>query len=61
MALLIGIAVGTYSSMFTATPLAVELEKHSTLPPPLPKRDPARTRPRGPRPTRPRDDSGAVL
>ena len=27
LALLVGIAVGTYSSMFTATPLAIELEK----------------------------------
>ncbi|MER6415285.1 protein translocase subunit SecD [Streptomyces humidus] len=28
LALLIGLVVGTYSSMFTATPLAVELHKH---------------------------------
>ncbi|MDX2862274.1 protein translocase subunit SecD, partial [Streptomyces scabiei] len=27
LALLIGLAVGTYSSMFTATPLAVELHR----------------------------------
>jgi SecD/SecF fusion protein len=27
LALLIGLAVGTYSSMFTATPLAIELDK----------------------------------
>ncbi|MEU2281810.1 hypothetical protein ABZ614_07635 [Streptomyces sp. NPDC013178] len=27
LALLIGLAVGTYSSMFTATPLAIELHK----------------------------------
>ncbi|MFF0091168.1 protein translocase subunit SecD [Streptomyces canus] len=30
LALLIGLAVGTYSSMFTATPLAIELHKHRT-------------------------------
>ncbi|MEU0031924.1 protein translocase subunit SecD [Streptomyces sp. NPDC006335] len=30
LALLIGLAVGTYSSMFTATPLAVELHKRRT-------------------------------
>jgi SecD/SecF fusion protein len=29
LALLVGIAVGTYSSMFTATPLAIELEQRS--------------------------------
>lgn len=34
VALLIGIGVGTYSSMFTATPLAVELEARSSAPPP---------------------------
>ncbi|WSS90405.1 hypothetical protein OG478_00490 [Streptomyces phaeochromogenes] len=28
LALLIGLAVGTYSSMFTATPLAIELHQH---------------------------------
>nr|WSZ14611.1 protein translocase subunit SecD [Streptomyces canus] len=30
LALLIGLAVGTYSSMFTAAPLAIELHKHRT-------------------------------
>lgn len=34
LALLIGIVVGTYSSMFTAAPLAIELQAHSTNPPP---------------------------
>jgi SecD/SecF fusion protein len=29
LALLIGVAVGTYSSMFTATPLAVELHRRT--------------------------------
>ena len=33
LALLIGIVVGTYSSMFTAAPLAVELHARSTAPP----------------------------
>ena len=34
VALLIGIAVGTYSSMFTASPLAIEFEARSNTPPP---------------------------
>ena len=34
LALLIGIVVGTYSSMFTAAPLAIELERRSPSPPP---------------------------
>jgi SecD/SecF fusion protein len=39
LALLIGIAVGTYSSMFTAAPLAVELDARSAQPPaPTPTR-----------------------
>jgi hypothetical protein len=33
LALLIGILVGTYSSMFTAAPLAVELDARSAQPP----------------------------
>ena len=37
MALVIGIAVGTYSSNFTATPIAVELERRWPAPPPEPK------------------------
>ncbi|AXI79313.1 protein translocase subunit SecD [Peterkaempfera bronchialis] len=41
IALLIGIVVGTWSSMFTAAPLAVELESHRpTPPPPAAKRSP---------------------
>ncbi|MFI1212311.1 protein translocase subunit SecD [Streptomyces sp. NPDC020802] len=43
LALLIGIVVGTYSSMFTAAPLAIELHARSS-PPPGPTREPA---PRG--------------
>ena len=41
IALLIGIGVGTYSSMFTAGPLAIELERMSPSPPP-PLKQPAR-------------------
>ncbi|MTE20757.1 protein translocase subunit SecD [Streptomyces sp. TRM43335] len=36
LALLIGITVGTWSSMFTATPVAIELEARSSAPPPRP-------------------------
>ena len=55
LALLVGILVGTYSSMFTAAPLAVELEKRSPSPPP-PLRSPAAARTRGER-----TGSGAVV
>ena len=44
IALLIGIGVGTYSSMFTAGPLAIELEARSPSPPPAPKKSPVRSR-----------------
>ncbi len=54
VALLIGIAVGTYSSMFTAGPLSVELERRSPSPPPVPKKSPVRSRVD-------RDSSGAVV
>ena len=37
LSLVIGIAVGTYSSNFTATPIAVELERRWPTPPPEPK------------------------
>jgi len=37
IALLIGIGVGTYSSMLTAAPLAIELEARSSAPPPAAK------------------------
>jgi SecD/SecF fusion protein len=58
LALLIGIIVGTYSSMLTATPLAIELEAKSSAPPPAPKRDPeAERRKKQVR----RDSSGAVV
>jgi len=58
LALLIGIGVGTYSSMFTAGPLAIELERRSPSPPP------AATRARPARPAQARydrDSSGAVV
>ena len=45
LALLIGIGVGTYSSMFTASPLAVELDAR-TKQPPAPVATPARQRQR---------------
>ena len=43
VALLIGIAVGTYSSMFTASPLAIELQVRGNTPAARPaRRGPAR-------------------
>jgi SecD/SecF fusion protein len=41
VALLIGIAVGTYSSMFTASPLAIELQARGKAPPARPSSQPA--------------------
>jgi SecD/SecF fusion protein len=69
VALLIGIAVGTYSSMFTASPIAIELQAHSNAPPPRPTtKSPAAatsTRPHATqaRPVRHREpgDSGARI
>ncbi|TDD89816.1 protein translocase subunit SecD [Actinomadura rubrisoli] len=37
IALLVGIGVGTYSSVFTATPLAIVFERFAKAPPPRPK------------------------
>jgi len=54
IALLIGIGIGTYSSMFTAGPLAIELERMSPAPPP--PRPATKTRSR-----LERDKSGAVV
>jgi SecD/SecF fusion protein len=54
LALLIGIGVGTYSSMFTACPIAIELEMRSPSPPPAPPRPQVRSRVE-------RDSSGAVV
>ncbi|MBX6769703.1 MAG: protein translocase subunit SecF, partial [Actinomadura rubrobrunea] len=53
IALLVGICVGTYSSVFTATPLAVVLQHRSKTPAPHPRRPQ--------RPVRRSGDSGAVL
>ena len=57
IALLIGIAVGTYSSMFTAAPLAIELERYAKMPPPSARQPAGRSRPSG----RDRTSSGAVV
>ena len=54
VALLLGILVGTYSSMFTAGPLSIELERRSPSPPPVVKKPVSRTRIE-------RDSSGAVV
>jgi SecD/SecF fusion protein len=54
IALLIGILVGTYSSVFTATPLAVVMERYAKSPPPRAK---AKRRPA----QRDHTDSGAVV
>jgi SecD/SecF fusion protein len=63
IALLVGIIVGTYSSMLTATPLAVVLENRWPATPPAPKADPTlpRARPARPAARRERTDSGAVV
>src|SRR5690606_8224973 len=55
IALLIGIVVGTYSSVFTATPVAIVLEKYAKSPPPRPK-----DKPKAPV-HRTSDSSGAVV
>ncbi|MBZ4017006.1 protein translocase subunit SecD [Streptomyces purpurogeneiscleroticus] len=65
VALLIGIGVGTYSSLFTAMPLAISLEARSTAPPPRPVgRGRSALSAPGPRRragARRPDDSGAVV
>lgn len=53
VALLIGIGIGTWSSVFTATPLAVVFQSRSKAQPPQPKRLA--------KPPRAREDSGAVV
>ncbi|MFD0899809.1 protein translocase subunit SecD [Actinomadura sediminis] len=55
IALLIGIVVGTYSSVFTGTPLAIMFERYAKSPPPHEK---GKSRPSRPRSS---DDSGAVV
>lgn len=57
LAVLIGLAVGTYSSGFTATPLLIALQRWSRSAPPMPKRPPTRTAGRRPA-TR---ETGAVV
>jgi SecD/SecF fusion protein len=39
LALVLGVMIGTYSSNFTATPIAIELEKRYPTPPPEPKKE----------------------
>ncbi|MFV2171846.1 protein translocase subunit SecD [Actinomadura sp. LOL_016] len=55
IALLIGIIVGTYSSVFTGTPLAIVFERYAKSPPPHAK---TKSRPSRPRSS---NDSGAVV
>jgi SecD/SecF fusion protein len=55
IALLVGIGIGTWSSVFTATPLAIVFESRSKAPPPRPKKKPSA------RPRRDPADSGAVV
>jgi SecD/SecF fusion protein len=53
LALLIGIVVGTYSSVFTAAPIAIALEERFPAPPPEPEPKPGRRdRPPAERPAR---------
>jgi SecD/SecF fusion protein len=56
LTLLVGILVGTYSSLFVAAPLVVALERRRGLPPPPPERPRAtpRARPAAGRNARPR-------
>ncbi|MGH8866797.1 MAG: protein translocase subunit SecD [Actinomycetes bacterium] len=60
LALLVGILVGTYSSMFTATPLAIILERYNSNPPPGPKRS-AQAVTKRPGQRSERSGSGAVV
>jgi SecD/SecF fusion protein len=60
-ALLLGLVVGTYSSAFTATPLLLAFDRHSSSPPPMPKRASGPSRPSGRGPARVPQDSGAVV
>jgi SecD/SecF fusion protein len=53
IALLVGLVVGTYSSVFTATPLAVFLHQRWPMP--------RMTKTRTPRRARGPEDSGAVI
>ncbi|HLZ37915.1 MAG TPA: protein translocase subunit SecD [Mycobacteriales bacterium] len=61
LALLLGIGIGTYSSVFTASPLAIALESRTSAPPPMPKRPTPTGRRAGDRGARGRADTGAVV
>lgn len=58
LALLLGLVIGTASSVFTATPLAILLQARSAAPPPDPRRV---DRPRRENPQREPGDHGAVV
>ncbi|MFF1898878.1 protein translocase subunit SecD [Streptomyces sp. NPDC058206] len=60
LALLIGICVGTYSSVLTAVPVALTLERSSKAPPPARKRAPGRTSGAGAKRRDPRDNGARV-
>ena len=66
LALLVGIGIGTWSSMFTATPIAVVLQRFQppARTPPMPAKPRPDTKPAPPRPPSPstrRRDSGARI
>ncbi|WP_411086540.1 protein translocase subunit SecD [Streptomyces sp. 061-3] len=60
LALLIGICVGTYSSVLTAVPVALTLERSSRTPPPARKRASGRTSGAGANRRDPRDNGARV-
>ncbi|MFF7579641.1 protein translocase subunit SecD [Streptomyces sp. NPDC008061] len=60
LALLIGICVGTYSSVLTAVPVALTLEKRAKTPPPARKRASGRTSGAGARRRDPLDNGARV-
>ncbi|MCT2588473.1 protein translocase subunit SecD [Streptomyces sp. N2-109] len=59
LALLIGVTVGTYSSLFTAAPLAIALEARGSAPPPRPGRSAQGKPGNRTRAKRTQEDSGA--
>ena len=62
MALLVGLLIGTYSSAFFATPLAVEFQSHSKSAPPAEKQRKQKAASPWDRSGRNRaDNSGAVV
>lgn len=60
LALLIGICVGTYSSVLTAVPGALMLERSSKAPPPARKRGAGRGKGAGQKRRDPRDNGARV-